>query len=228
LWTKKQTQVLQGGFPRSPRILHRFPPILRSLGRKRLILREKARPLAKRRPRLLRHDLPGAVLLQLGRRGSGQAATAHAEFPDRLPTLHDAGHARPRRYVRLYDNEGRMTSEQYPAWGNGGTSSGPNMAFAYNSMGQPYSALDQNNGGQGVASASYNAAGQLLSMTSAAPCCYLSAVCGPIVHLQLDGAAHGDERREHQPAVQLLGDSEQRKDYFAVGHDQRRASELHL
>jgi RHS repeat-associated protein len=56
-----------------------------------------------------------------------------------------------------YDNEGRMTSEQYPL-------SGPNMAFTYNSMGQPNSAEDQNNNSAGVTSATYGPAGQLLQM----------------------------------------------------------------
>jgi RHS repeat-associated protein len=63
-----------------------------------------------------------------------------------------------------YDNEGRMTSEQYPAWGNGGTYSGPKMAFTYDSMGRPYTAEDQNNNNYGVTSAAYTAAGQLQSM----------------------------------------------------------------
>src|SRR5579883_2032351 len=53
-----------------------------------------------------------------------------------------------------YDNEGRMTSEQYLL-------SGPNMTLTYDSMGRPYSAV----GGDGIASASYGAAGQLLSTT---------------------------------------------------------------
>jgi YD repeat-containing protein len=50
-----------------------------------------------------------------------------------------------------------MTSEQYPL-------SGPNMAFTYNSMGQPNSAEDQNNNSAGVTSATYGPAGQLLQM----------------------------------------------------------------
>jgi YD repeat-containing protein len=56
-----------------------------------------------------------------------------------------------------YDNEGRMTSEQYPL-------SGPNMAFTYDSMGRPYSAEDQNNNNLGVTSATYYPAGPLQQM----------------------------------------------------------------
>jgi len=47
-----------------------------------------------------------------------------------------------------YDSEGRMISEQYPQ-------SGPNMALTYDSMGRPYSAVDQNAGNSGVPGATH-------------------------------------------------------------------------
>jgi len=72
-----------------------------------------------------------------------------------------------------YDNEGRMTGEQYPQSGALGWSgsctqavnftAGPNLTMACDSMGRPYSMTDQTASQTIVGGATYNAAGLLLS-----------------------------------------------------------------
>jgi RHS repeat-associated protein len=57
-----------------------------------------------------------------------------------------------------YDNEGRMTAEQYP-------NAGPNLSFGYDAMGRPYSVTDVGASQTIIGSASYGAGGQLVSMS---------------------------------------------------------------
>ncbi|MBV9399757.1 MAG: RHS repeat-associated core domain-containing protein, partial [Bryobacterales bacterium] len=79
-----------------------------------------------------------------------------------------------------YDNEGRMTSEQYPL-------SGPNLGFGYDSMGRPYSITDQGTSAAVIASAGYGAAGQLLTLTGGY------------------GGWNGTETRTYNAMLQLTG-----------------------
>ena len=66
-----------------------------------------------------------------------------------------------------YDNEGRMTSLQYPSMldERNVTSTGPSLGFAYDAMGRPYSMTDTGTGHMLISSASYGPASELTNIT---------------------------------------------------------------
>ena len=67
-----------------------------------------------------------------------------------------------------YDNEGRMTAEQYPSsWSGSSWVAGPNLGNTFDSMGRLQKLTDLAASSDIISSTSYGAAGQLLTMTGA-------------------------------------------------------------
>ena len=64
-----------------------------------------------------------------------------------------------------YDNEGRITAVQYPSWGYQSNQAGPNLGWAFDTMGRPNTMTDLAAQQAIISGATYNAASQLLSMT---------------------------------------------------------------
>jgi len=65
-----------------------------------------------------------------------------------------------------YDNEGRMTATQYPSsWNGASWSAGPNLGNTFDSMGRLQKLTDLGASSDIISNATYNPAGQLLTMT---------------------------------------------------------------
>ncbi len=62
-----------------------------------------------------------------------------------------------------YDNEGRMTGEQYPSWVDqwGDNNPGPNLAYSFDSMGRLNTLTEQNSGLNVIGGAAYGPANEL-------------------------------------------------------------------
>jgi hypothetical protein len=65
-----------------------------------------------------------------------------------------------------YDNEGRVTATQYPStWNGSAWVAGPNLGNTYDSMGRPQKVTDLTASSDIISNATYNPAGQLLTMS---------------------------------------------------------------
>ena len=67
-----------------------------------------------------------------------------------------------------YDNEGRITAVQYPNWGYQSNQTGPNLGWAFDTMGRPNTMTDLAAQTAIISSATYNAASQMLTMAGLA------------------------------------------------------------
>jgi YD repeat-containing protein len=112
--------------------------------------------------------------------------------------------------IYAYDNEGRMTTTQYPStWQTNGSIwvAGPNLGNTFDSMGRLQKLTDLAASSDIVSNTSYGAAGQLLTMTGA------NGAPSETRYVQLDRAVDSVAIGEPERSVCLLGDAEQRQDY---------------